>query len=540
MGIRIFSHRLIKLSKYLLLVSGLLLLFQNCTPAGFINFTQSPGSGQISSSVGGEVYDGKLTYIEVEPEFKCENLAAPKSILRRDKKGDWTLTVNDISKCALTSEVVTDMEFKDPYLPAFLKYRNLNYNLDQNAPDTPVSLAGYLKNYFVDPMADPNTSDNNLGDGLCADSFGNCSLKAAIEEANSPPLIGSIVHIPAGVYTLSSRLIVGSSAFIGIYGEDPTTTIIENGGTNGLIAIGELPGSPQGPVHLENINFRKGRSNVAYSAGGIFVNATLNIKNCILDSFQAGITPVIYGGPGSGHILIENTRIRNNATTAIEIFGAKSLTVLNSELINNAGYGINVSNGSWNIQILNTTIATNGQGVRLRKCFSNCKIENSTISGNNSYGLIVTSAPDNSLDDLIIRNSTITNNALTTGSNIKLDCPLTKAQNINFFNSIVSIGSSLRPNCEITASNTSAIVASHSVVDDESCAGTGFTIADPQLFPLAKNGGFNSTHSFFMTSPLLDGGDNSTCPSIDQRGLPRPIDKLGAGSRCDIGAVEAQ
>jgi hypothetical protein len=53
------------------------------------------------------------------------------------------------------------------------------------------------------------------------------------------------------------------------------------------------------------------------------------------------------------------------------------------------------------------------------------------------------------------------------------------------------------------------------------------------LGPLADNGGPTQTHALEEGSPALDAAGDS-CPSTDQRGIPRP-----AGSACDIGAYEA-
>lgn len=62
---------------------------------------------------------------------------------------------------------------------------------------------------------------------------------------------------------------------------------------------------------------------------------------------------------------------------------------------------------------------------------------------------------------------------------------------------------------------------------------------DPQLGPLAENGGPNATHALAPTSPAVDAGNGSICPPVDQRGLARPADGNGDGQAvCDIGAYE--
>jgi hypothetical protein len=60
-------------------------------------------------------------------------------------------------------------------------------------------------------------------------------------------------------------------------------------------------------------------------------------------------------------------------------------------------------------------------------------------------------------------------------------------------------------------------------------------IANPLLGPLANNGGETDTMALLANSPAFNTGLQARCPSVDQRGLPRP--QLGG---CDIGAFEVQ
>ena len=57
--------------------------------------------------------------------------------------------------------------------------------------------------------------------------------------------------------------------------------------------------------------------------------------------------------------------------------------------------------------------------------------------------------------------------------------------------------------------------------------------SDPNLGPLANNGGFTRTLALLSGSPAIDAGTNTGCPATDQRGLTRP-----QGMACDIGAFE--
>src|SRR5437773_5444217 len=48
-----------------------------------------------------------------------------------------------------------------------------------------VAMPGHAVTFFVNTTAD--TADALPGDGICADSGGACSLRAAVQEANAPP-----------------------------------------------------------------------------------------------------------------------------------------------------------------------------------------------------------------------------------------------------------------------------------------------------------------------------------------------------------------
>jgi CSLREA domain-containing protein len=83
----------------------------------------------------------------------------------------------------------------------------------------------------------------------------------------------------------------------------------------------------------------------------------------------------------------------------------------------------------------------------------------------------------------------------------------------------------------------------HNLDSDGSCyldlAKGDLPNTDPRLGPLQDNGGPTLTHALSPQSPALDAGDNSGCPTTDQRGFVRPMDGDGDGTAtCDIGAFE--
>jgi uncharacterized repeat protein (TIGR01451 family) len=77
-------------------------------------------------------------------------------------------------------------------------------------------------------------------------------------------------------------------------------------------------------------------------------------------------------------------------------------------------------------------------------------------------------------------------------------------------------------------------------------APTDQTAVDPDLVPLANNGGPTQTHALRASSPAVDRGTPTGCLdalggplTTDQRGLPRTVDGNNDGvARCDVGAYE--
>jgi len=84
----------------------------------------------------------------------------------------------------------------------------------------------------------------------------------------------------------------------------------------------------------------------------------------------------------------------------------------------------------------------------------------------------------------------------------------------------------------VTASSNS-IVEVHSIQGSGQFTGTPAAV-DPQLGPLAANGGGTETFLVGIGSPLIDSAGTG-CPAQDQRGLARP-----AAAACDAGATEVR
>jgi len=188
-------------------------------------------------------------------------------------------------------------------------------------------------------------------------------------------------------------------------------------------------------------------------------------------------------------------------------------------------------------------------------------VENSTISGNSATrgGGIYLYYDDHGLT---IRNSTISNNQATTGEGGGINTYFVGSEVVTFDFTTVSgntaategggiylYGGTMPVTNSIVGDNTAAVSGndlagdgdfdvSFSLIESPAGAtindlGNNQLGVDPQLTPLANNGGLTETQRPALTSPAIDAGDPGTAVATDQRGQPRPNPVVP-----DMGALE--
>ena len=105
------------------------------------------------------------------------------------------------------------------------------------------------------------------------------------------------------------------------------------------------------------------------------------------------------------------------------------------------------------------------------------------------------------------------------------------------FNSIVSVRDDISGTVVASSSynlvgdGTGSVGLTNGVNNNQ--VGSGASPINPQLGPLADNGGPTFTHALLPASPAINTANNATCAATDQRGIARPF-----GAVCDIGAFE--
>jgi len=281
--------------------------------------------------------------------------------------------------------------------------------------------------------------------------------------------------------------------------------------------------SSTGTLNLSDITLQNGcasgvgdeaRGGAIRNVGTLQLSDTLLLDNTALD----GIGGALYS---TGTLAIVDSTLRQNESSgggAIANAGSGEITRTTiSHNVVNFGSGGGIQNSS-NLTLTNSTVSNNdastqGGGI-LNETGANLNIRYSTVAANdaqNSGGI------DNDGGQLTLTGALLADNFASGIGGYANDCVST--------GTIIDGGHNLIENANCLSHNVNGNLVG----------------VDPQLQPLANNGGGTQTHALLNGSPPVDAADNATCPADDQRQLARPADADGDGSAtCDIGAFEIQ
>ena len=264
--------------------------------------------------------------------------------------------------------------------------------------------------------------------------------------------------------------------------------------------------------------------------GGAILNfstshsANLTVSNCIFtnNSAENGGGMVNYVGfDGAVTATVNDTTFTGNSAAlgrggAIHndsVAGSATMRVSNCTITNNSAnfYGGGVANSGRSLEISNCTLTGNsaagsGGGIYTEYGGAEVHISNCTLSGNSAdfHGSGIYTQPEASV--------AITNTILKTG-----------ASGENLYGGIISHGHNL----------------SNDAAGGDNSHGPGGLLnqpgdirnTDPQIGPLADNGGLTKTMALLPNSPAINAGNDAVAPPRDQRGYLR-------SGTSDIGAFE--
>jgi predicted outer membrane repeat protein len=221
-----------------------------------------------------------------------------------------------------------------------------------------------------------------------------------------------------------------------------------------------------------------------------------------------------------------------------------------------AGGGAIYAQGGTTLTVTEDTISNNDSGGTAGGggilSLGNTTVSRSTFTGNSGDmgGAIMVGTPTNPLGSLSVVNSTFTGNTAASfgnaiknfGTAVVTSSTLSDNPSSTSDGSISSTGTFTLQNSIVADGTPNNCSAAGPITDgghniswpDTSCPGLN---VDPNLGPLANNGGPTQTMALPLGSPAVDGvpATGAGCPPTDQRGVSRP-----QGPSCDVGAFELQ
>ncbi len=373
-----------------------------------------------------------------------------------------------------------------------------------------VMLALPALNVRADTFIVTKTADTD--DGVCN---ADCSLREAIAAAGAGDTITFDAGLAGETLLLESELLITETLTLD---GSALAAHVKISGNAAVRVFNIAADADVAMTHLDIINgFAKGAS-YPISGGGIRNSGVLTLTACTLSGNRA----TDYGGGihSNGALALIDTILDNNSSEfGGGIFNSASgkASINSSAIMNNRATiwnGGGVYNNGGAITITASTISGNSaaaEGGGIYNTFGGpVTLIASTVASNTAQtggGLI-------NWETLVLSNSLIGNNAAANSP----DCEGTLiSQDYNLI--------------ENTTSCTPTHATAHNIIG-----------LDPQLGPLADNGGATPTHALLKNSPALNhipNGVNDCGGALpqDQRGFPRPYPTGGA---CDIGAYERE
>lgn len=369
------------------------------------------------------------------------------------------------------------------------------------------------------------------------DDSGAGSLRQAIADAVSGDVIEFDSGVTGTIILTSGQLTINKSLTINGPGAD---VLAISGGNTSMVF--QLSGNTN--ITISGLTVKNGFSDA--NGGGMRIESVgqVLVENCVIEDCLVEATGTAAQGGGiyinnqltatTNLVTIKNTIIRNNranrTSTAgatgggIRVFrsGTGSLTcrvkILNSAIVGNIAEGSSTN--------------ASGGGISLSGLVE-LEIVNSTISGNYAEGSGGGAAVGSTT---IINFSTISYNAIgastTVGAGIQ-------GSVVTMTNTIVSDNTKAADaEADIVGTITNlgnSIIQQNADFSMTNDLGGNLLGTDPDLAPLADNGGPTLTHALLPGSPALNAGSCNPATTTDQRGFSRP-----QGGQCDIGAFENQ
>ncbi len=402
--------------------------------------------------------------------------------------------------------------------------------------------AGEPPTFIVDTPFDE--VDDVPGDGLCESLSMQCSLRAAVMEANAlagvqrirfaaglDPIELILPPHPAaagGDLDLSDGLIISGDRVDG----QPATKITQSAPGERLF---DIPPGASGSVLLRNLQLSGGDSGAEFGGALRVMDGEVIVQ---WSRFSENHSPFAGGAVAvqAGYLALFDSDLHDNSAgergTALFVGSGATLGIQRSSIWNNSGFDGDVplaavqGEAGSALALLDSTVASNSAGV-LVESPSILMLISSTIANHVGVGLTAVLSPG---DDLIMASSIIAGNG---------------------FNAAMAEGGVGGSDCAFTDLELGNLLAhAHLLSSDGSCTAGSPTsfFADPLLGELAPVPGHPSRvlrprYDDEAASPALDVSPAESCDRPDQIGQSRPVDLPdyeNVNGPCDLGAVERQ
>jgi parallel beta-helix repeat protein len=283
--------------------------------------------------------------------------------------------------------------------------------------------------FAVDSALD--TSDATPGDGICDDGAGNCTFRAAIEEANALAGHDTITFSITGTITPTGTMfILSDEAGVTITGPGP-----------GLLTIDG--------ISIVNTVFL-GMTNILAITGDNNIISGFTLDNA--DSIAIGMT-------GSNNNAFSNMIITHSDANGVEAVGSSNNTFTNMQFIDNDFIGIRLISDSNFNSVTNSVSSGNLHSGMTTFTSHDNTFSNNTLT-NNDNGMYIIQSGDN----------TITNNTITGSVQV----------GINVFDTVATSGNNISGNTITGASGSVGIYVDQSAgantLENNTISGTNAAI----------------------------------------------------------------
>lgn len=279
------------------------------------------------------------------------------------------------------------------------------------------------------------------------------------------------------------------------------------------------------------------------TAGGVGnVDGTVIMRSVTIYSNTGGITGGGVSNTGSNaYMHIANSEItQNESALGGGLYLSAFSTVISQTRVsaNVANFGGGIRNYQNSLlRLYQSTLDNNlsrsdGGGIANRGTID---IENSTLSGNVANDDINNSEGGGIFSEqsalVVFVNVTLNGNKANIGGNLRTaTAALLDTRNTIIAGSRDPDTNAPNDNCALVSN----IDRGGNKPSDDTCLLPSSSVVNSLLGPLTSNGGPTLTHMPQVGSPAIDGGTNTSCPAVDQRGAPRLFN-----GTCDSGAVES-